>query len=157
MVAKVAKGNCHLKWDSFGLGFGLNFEQWCWLEIGRGLATVNCQDFGSLICFGDVGFGSLDEDWVNGSESLIDPATFDSHFQLLPKVEWIRLKFGLKAIDETFQNPSFAPGAFFESRECGDEMGIWVLYGIRHLTSPCQPCSNDLFFRHKLPTAPRLL
>jgi len=140
MATKVAKGVSHLKWDSFGLGFCRGFKERGWLEVGRSLATMNCQDFCSLISLGNVSACSLDENRLHSAECLIDPSSLNSHFQLFGKVEWNRLKFGLKAIDEAFQNPTFAPGAFFEGWECGDEMGIGVLYGIRHLTSPCQPC-----------------
>jgi len=140
MATKVAKGVSHLKWDSFGLGLGGGFKERGWLEVGRGLATVDCQDFCSLISLGNVSASSLDENRLHSAEGLIDPATLNSHFQFFSEVEWGRLKFGLKAINEAFENPTFAPGAFFEGWECRNQVSIWVLYGIRHLTSPCQPC-----------------
>jgi len=120
-VAKGADCFSHLKWDSFGLGFGVDFKQWLWLEIGRCLATVDCQNFGSIIDIGDVPIGSLDQDWLHNAKCLEDAPTFNSHFQLFGKVEWVWLKSGLKAVNETFQNPAFASGAFFESGECRDE------------------------------------
>jgi len=121
LVAKGAKCVSHLKWDSFGLGLGGGFKERGWLEVGRSLAAVNCQDFGSRICLGNVSACSLDENRLHSAECLIDPSTFNSHFQLFGEVEWVRLKFCLKAIDEAFQNPTLAPGAFFEGWECGDE------------------------------------
>ena len=82
---------------------------------------MDCQNLGSGVCFGNVGLGSLDEDWNHGAECLEDSPTLNSHFQLFTQVEWGRLKFGLKAIDEAFQNPAFAPCTFFQGWECGDE------------------------------------
>jgi len=121
MATKVAKGVIHLKWDSFGLGLGSGFKERGWLEVGRGLATVDCQNFGSLICLGNVSACSLDENRLHSAECLIDPSSLNSHFQLFGKVEWGRLKFGLKAINEAFENPTFAPGAELGNRQCGNK------------------------------------
>ena len=121
LVAKGANCLSHLKWDSFGLGFCGGFKERGWLEVGRSLAAVDCQDFCSWVCLGNVSACSLDENRLHSAECLIDPATFNSHFQLFGKVEWGRLKFGLKAIDEAFENPTFAPGAELGNRQCGNE------------------------------------
>jgi len=129
LVAKGADCVSHLKWDSFGLGFCGGFKERGWLEVGRGLAAVDCQDFGSGVSLGNVSASSLDENRLHSAECLIDPATLNSHFQLFGEVEWVRLKFGFKAIDEAFKNPTFAPGAFFEGWECRNER-----FG--HLRSP---------------------
>jgi hypothetical protein len=82
---------------------------------------MNCQNFGSKIRLGDMGIGSLDEDWIDSAKCLEYAPTFNPHFQLFSQVEWSRLKFGLKAINEAFQNPAFAPCTFFQGWECGDE------------------------------------